>query len=151
MRPMVMRSLSIAGLVLAGGCGGESLPEGMPSLQEVRVTVLQNGSPVSDAVVMFEPVADGQRHASGTTDADGVAVMRTDNEFDGVPAGEYAVKISKNETYETGKTEVNDAGESVAVLDTKNLLPEKYASFATSGLKVTISNEPEEFEFDLVQ
>jgi hypothetical protein len=123
----------------------------MPSLQEVRVTVLQNGSPVSDAVVMFEPVADGQRHASGTTDAAGVAVMRTDNEFDGVPAGEYAVKISKNETYETGKTEVNDAGESVAVLDTKNLLPEKYASFVTSGLKVTISNEPEEFEFDLVQ
>ena len=149
MRLMVMLSLTIAGLVLAAGCGGQSLPEGMPPLQKVRVTVLQNGSPVSDATVMFQPMADAQRHASGTTNADGVAVMRTDNQFDGVPAGEYAVKISKNESYETGKTEVNDDGETVAVLNTKNLLPEKYASFATSGLKAVVSADSGDFQFDL--
>lgn len=149
MRSMAMLSLTVAGLVLAAGCGGQSLPEGVPPLQKVRVTVRQNGSPVSDATVVFQPVSNAQRHASGTTDADGIALMRTDNQYDGVPSGDYAVKISKNESYETGKTEVNDDGETIPVLNTKNLLPEKYASFATSGLKATVSAESGDFQFDL--
>lgn len=151
-----MRQISIVAWLMAtiasiAGCGGQAVPEGMLELHAVQVTVSQGGSPIPDATVMFQPEDNGQWHASGVTDSDGVAVLRTNNEFDGVPPGEYGVKITKTEAVETGDTEVNDAGETVPVLFTKQLLAEKYASFATSGLKATVSDGPKELEFDLTQ
>jgi len=95
MRTFTIFTLSIA-LLFQAGCGGnDGRPDDLPDLYSVSITVTQSGSPLEDALVTVinkTPATYGT--ASGTTDASGVAKLRTYG-FNGVPAGDYSVVIER--------------------------------------------------------
>jgi len=84
--------------VFTPGCG-KKLPPGMPKLHPASVTVTQENAPLDNAMVQFFPTdpALSQWGPSGTTDANGVAVLSTNGQYPGVPEGHYKVIVIKQE------------------------------------------------------
>ncbi|MCL2346667.1 MAG: hypothetical protein FWC50_00250, partial [Planctomycetaceae bacterium] len=58
-------------LLFFAGCNKQVLPDGMPKLYPVKMTVTQEGKPLTDAMILLTPV-DSQWPAQGTTDVSGV-------------------------------------------------------------------------------
>jgi len=87
---LIVALLSIA---LVAGCGGPRLPDGMPTLYPVTITVTQDGSPLDDAVVMLSGTE--QWISTGRTDARGNAVLYTQSFYTGVPEGTFSVTVTK--------------------------------------------------------
>jgi hypothetical protein len=84
------------------GCSTET-PEGLPSLSPCKITVIQDGQPLPGASVIFL-AADNSVSTKGKTwtpmgltDEKGVAVMRTNARYEGVPLGKYKILINKTE------------------------------------------------------
>ena len=103
MRTLTIFTLSIA-LLLQAGCGGDDgRPDDLPQLYPVTITIIQSGNPLEDALITLvnkTPATYGT--ATGTTDASGIARLRTYG-YNGVPAGDYAVVVEKRVT--EGQTE----------------------------------------------
>lgn len=156
--PNLTSKFSLAGGIIA--CGllltsfgcDESVakPDHIPPLTPLTVTVLYDGQPVEGASVLLAPES-GKYSAAGITDASGKAVMRTDGLYDGVVAGTYLASVTKKEKLELdlGPTPEDPAEYAAyeaklkAQPKPKHLLPEKYSSFGTSGLKVSITEGSE--------
>ena len=146
--PPVGAILLAACLIMASlGCNqGPQKPDDLPALTPCTITVTHNGSPVEGASVLLSPKS-GKHSAAGTTDASGKAAMKTNGMYDGVAAGEFLVTVTKLEdTGYVAPPEPEDPKEWEKWEEElknqpqpKNLLPEKYASFGTSELTVTIS------------
>lgn len=140
------------------GCLGESNPPTFP----VTGVVTLNGKPVEGATVIFSPTTEGAEAATGKTDATGTYSMTTYVNADGVRPGSYMVKVFKFESLAPPPSEsspnfdpnaeLEDEGYDPDQVDTraaKNLLPPKYSSEVTSGLKLDIKEEPQTFDIDL--
>lgn len=150
----------IAGCVLAASVGcdqGPAKPDNLPDLTPCTVTVMYKGQPVQDANVVLAPDS-GQFSAAGTTDAAGKALMKTDGKYEGVAAGKYRALVTKMEKVENtlGGTpqnpqEMEEYQKKVKAMPApKHLIPEKYSTFTTSGLTVTIAGgTPAEETFEL--
>jgi hypothetical protein len=83
-------------LIVGVGCGGKQRPNDLPPLYHCEITVIQDGKPLSDAMVLLYPLDGNLRFAiGGKTDQNGVLILKTDNEWDGVPEGEYRISVSK--------------------------------------------------------
>ena len=82
---------------LMTGCWGEPRPAGMPKLYPASIVVTQEGTPLEGASVLLFPEdsANSQWGPGGTTDASGVAVLRTNGKYPGAPLGSYKVAVSK--------------------------------------------------------
>ena len=82
---------------LVPGCQGrDAPPEGMPDLYPTSVTILQEGVPLAEASICLIPDEGTSPWSSGgSTDPNGVAVLRTHGKFPGVPAGSYRMTVSK--------------------------------------------------------
>jgi len=140
------------------GCGsGPTKPDHIPTLTPVDVTVTLNGQPVADASVLFAPEM-GQFAAAGITDSQGKTSLKTDGLYQGVAAGTYKVSVTKREVLELDLGETPDDPAEYAAYEAKlnaqpmpkHLLPERYASFSTSELKVTVTEGmPGQHTFDL--
>ena len=82
------------------GCSNR--PSGMPALHPCSITVTQDGTPLTDASVVLVNISDtdkGQAWAPmGKTDSSGVAVMRTNAQYNGAAAGKYRIIVEKTET-----------------------------------------------------
>jgi hypothetical protein len=106
MRTFLFLALSAA-LILQAGCGGDDgRPSDLPKLYPVSITITQADNPLEGATVTLTsktPTTYGT--ASGTTNASGIAVIRTYG-YNGVPAGDYAVSIEKqlSENQREGRT-----------------------------------------------
>jgi len=74
------------------GCGPK-LPDGMPKLYPVTITVTQDGTPMEGADVILSGVGDWM--STGTTDANGLAKLYTLGQYVGVPAGTHKVTVTK--------------------------------------------------------
>ena len=147
-------------LLATAGCGGPSIPDHIPPLTPCTVTVTYNGEPVEGASVILAPES-GQFSAAGLTDAAGKAVMQTDGMYDGVPAGEYRASVTKREKVELDMGPTPDDPNNLEAYAEyqkkikslpvpKYLVPERYSSFAKSGLSVSITEgEPVEATFEL--
>ena len=81
------------------GCGGQRLPDGMPRLYPVSVTVTQEGTPLANATVSLFPedAALQQWAPMGTTDAAGTAELFVNGLYKGAPLGTFKVAVSKRE------------------------------------------------------
>ena len=90
--------LSLVALLLTG-CGGEPRPAGMPKLYPVSITVLQEGTPLAGATVTLvsETPELARWGPMGVTDANGVAIMRTNGRYEGAPLGTFKIVVSKME------------------------------------------------------
>ena len=75
------------------GCGPK-LPDGMPKLYPVTITVTQDGVPLADANLILSGGA-GIWISTGTTDAQGTATPFTQGKYVGIPAGTFKVAVTK--------------------------------------------------------
>lgn len=157
--------LAAVALSSVSGCSGEA-GDRLP-VYPVSGTVTQNGEPVADAQVAFVPVGEGKA-ATGNTASDGTYELTTYTAGDGAAAGEYKVKITKMSRPPEGEASAADSGDESGELTEdesyvppgagggepdwtpKNLLPEKYADAAESGLTATVEPDGDNtFDFSL--
>lgn len=147
-RLMSLLLLSLASCFV--GCG-EGKPAHIPDLVPYSVKITHNGSPVDGAKVILSP-ASGTFSAAGDTDANGVAVLKTEGQYEGVVPGEYMVSVTKYEIIKTDFGPVPSDPKEYAEYERKlkaqpkpkNLLPEKFSSFSKSGLKASVSTGSKE-------
>jgi len=134
------------------GCSSEKRPVGMPPLHPCRVTIIQDGQPLADAMIRLHGTGSGtQWSSSGTTDANGVATLLTQGQFRGVPAGTYKVTVQKVETVSLATPEQLAALEKAKAenpqwYDPPNirqefwqLVEEKYMLVESTPLEITVS------------
>jgi hypothetical protein len=94
--------------------------------------VFLGDEPLKFGTVVFQPLQGGQP-AQGKVAADGSFVLSTFNESDGASVGRHRVKVAcytKQDPAAKGQA----SGDSLGDL----LIPERYASFAQSGIEVSV-------------
>ena len=102
--PLLVLTVS---LIFFIGCS-KKMPDGMPKLYPVSISVTQEGKPFADAVVSLryaDPSA-GTWAIGGHTGADGTAKLYTQG-YPGAPAGKFKVVLIKEDN--EGLTERGDA------------------------------------------
>lgn len=144
---LTLPTLILILLLSSWGCGsGHATPDHLPPLTPLTVTVNYQGNPVEGATILMSPDT-GKYAAAGTTDASGKAIMKTDGEYPGVVAGAFKLTVAKKEKIQIDiGTTPEDPAEYAAYQQKlkslpkpKHLLPEKYASFATSNLQLSVT------------
>jgi hypothetical protein len=118
-------TLTLSVVAVCCGCG-----PGGSDVTTVRGKITVNGAAVSGGLINF--LAAGARPAGGGINADGTY------EFD-LPPGEYQVRIDTPPALPAGYKE----GDPLPVLPPRQV-PEKYASFATSGLTAKVAAQGEQ-------
>lgn len=139
----LLLGLALLSLVGLAGCGKSLEPGKIP----FAVTVMYQGKPVEEAVVIF--VGEDDKYANGLTDSSGVADMGTLEPGDGVFAGKYKVGVDKSE--HISENDPNDpTGNRVLKSEDIFHVPAKYADFFKSGLTAEVTEEgPHEITFEL--
>jgi predicted small lipoprotein YifL len=74
------------------GCGTK-LPDGIPKLYSVTVTVTQDGLPLENANVLLS--GTDKWISTGTTNAQGIVSLYTQGKYPGVPEGTFKVSVAK--------------------------------------------------------
>lgn len=143
---------AIVGLVVCPGCGRAARSRPVETFH-TEVTVVLDGSPVAGAAVFFAPVGDGYA-AYGVTDDRGIAALTTFSEGDGAASGAYVVRLSKDQATRDPTVTLPDpdvdpdgyeqafasmVAEGKSPFESRNLMPEKYRTYDTSGLTATVS------------
>jgi len=99
-----------------------------------------DGEPVAGATVGFSTFNEETKKftyvCDGRTDELGRFQMTTYGKFDGAPVGEYTVTVLKRSKVDDGSTP-------------KHLLPEKYATSATSSLKFVVKDGSNDVNLEL--
>jgi len=145
-------ALMAAVTVFCPACSKSGRLEGV---QPVTGVVTYQGSPVTGATVTFSPQGGGVRAAAATTDAQGNFQLTTLQSNDGAMPGEYRVVVTKIETTSTEMTDEEmqkhiEKHGAPPTVESKNLLPEKYAKRDTTDLTATVKQgEKNHFEFAL--
>lgn len=129
------------------GCGS-----GSAGLLPVSGKITYQGKPVPNATVIFTPEMGAP--GIGITDGSGYYTLKTATE-NGVTKGQCKVSISADQADPNAKSDMTPeeyqkliaSGQSIPV-QSKKLVPERYASPATSRLSVTVGPETS-FDFDL--
>lgn len=139
---------SLAILFLAACAQEDKWVAGRPPVFPASGRVTYNGAPLAEAFVTFSPES-GTHGASGMTDVEGKYALTTFKQGDGAPAGNYTVTITKAEP----KVTPNPADpENLPPLkvEQRHLIPKKYSSPSTSGLKAAVTDGGENaFAFEL--
>ena len=133
---------------LSSGCGKSS---NVP-VAKVRGTITYRGSPVAKASISFIPEKVGTIPALATTDENGSFVMGTYGATDGAPVGSCRVAISLTGASPPLPEHLAKAEAAAETLRMpgKPLIPKKYFSPNTSGLKVDVlAGEDNVFDFKL--
>jgi predicted phosphodiesterase len=108
----------------------------------VRGKVYFDGTPAAMARVVFHLVIDKKTSwtADGMVEADGTFQLSTYRAFDGAPAGEYIATVVWRDPWADAQGRPGP-----------NRLPEKYASPATSGLRVQVRPGQNDFTLNLTR
>ena len=128
---------------VSAGCGGAPKPKDLPDLYPAPIKIVyDDGTPVEGAIVAVRlPKATGGRvwNLTGVTDATGSIVLKTDGQWDGAPAGQYQVMVTK----EISELDQGDGepGSSVSVKSITRFVNKKYNDPNTSGLTVDIKED----------
>jgi hypothetical protein len=125
------------------GCG----PKNPLGVVKATGTITMDAQPVAGALVTFIPKSEGEgKHASATTDANGVYVLSTQGAGDvmGAVPGTYNVTVIKNEAEQPkGKDsdvppEERQITDSYAAAKVIRHIAAKYAAPSSSGLTATV-------------
>lgn len=144
----------VSASVVLAGCG-TPLPPGAKPTKPTKVSVMYQGKPVENAIVTLISQGDPPVSATGTTDAQGVAKMKTPY-ADGAVVGTNKVMITKVET--TGEQPSVDQNSPEYKPPTGNepppvvkyLVPAKYGDFAKTDLTADVKDSgANDFKFEL--
>jgi len=130
---MLARMLTLLLVAAAGSMAGCGSTDGV-ALFPVEGEVRYNGQPVAGAQVVFHPcqARAGVPPARAQTDASGKFQLTTFNAHDGAPAGDYAVTV---EFFPLQRWQDE-------FLAGRNALPPKYATSATTDLRIQVASGP---------
>src|SRR5262245_51864345 len=154
LRANVCGRLLLLGSITLAGCG-TPLPAGAKPTKPTKATVIYQGKPVEGAIVTFIYQGDPPVSAIGTTDAQGVAKMKTPY-ADGAVVGSNKVMITKIETSgEQPSVDQNSpdykppTGNEPRPVVKYSLTP-KYADFAKTDPTAEVNDSSaNEFKFEL--
>jgi hypothetical protein len=118
------------------GCG-EPKPDGLPKLQPVSLSFIQEGQPCENASVHLNPVDENPWAVGGTADSTGTVVFRTHGKYSGAPAGKYKVTVSKTDREEIGPPpkDMFDIQQETVMYD---LVDPVYSNPATTPLEIEV-------------
>lgn len=143
-QPFLIPTLSLL-LIVWVGCTPSNRPPGLPKLYPASITLTQGGKPISDVSIQLIPKVESIWPVSGTTDANGTAMLVTYGQFPGAPEGSYTVAVSKTtiksdkpqDEYTSGITEI------FSLIEVEHTKPE------TSKLEMTVEKKPNSKTFEL--
>ena len=122
-------------VVVAVGCGRDP---NLPPLVPVKGTITLDGKPLVAALVEFIPVGTTRGNGgTGFTDAEGKYELRAPKGDQGVPVGEYRVRLSKL-VMPDGSPYSAESGLAPMDSDAKEVLPPRYCDFDQTVLKATV-------------
>lgn len=136
------------------GCGGDA------TVAKVSGTVTLDGEPVEGASVIFAPIGGG-RPATGQTDAQGNFQLSTFGSADGAMIAEHEVSVVKVEESSAAQAYVPEgeeppedqrdalSGDLGTGGRVKYLVPLKYATGKTSGIKLQVERAMEPVTLEL--
>lgn len=137
-------------LVLSLGCQTRERGN-IPRTAPVSGTVTLDGKPVAGAGVVFVPTGTPAYGAYAMTDSAGRFTLKCSETVKGAVPGNYLVQVTKVvPVTDNSQTVTAEEAEHEAQIkrrfssesdETKNVLPEKYASAKTSGIEVTVPAE----------
>lgn len=154
--------LIISIITFAAGC--PTTAENQLPTFPVTGKVTQGGAPVAGATVSFSPVTSGIPAALGRTNEQGVYTLGTYGTNDGAVAGDYKVMVSKSAGGSTsGPAGGHDpTGQNIPTgppaghnsrsnsgNGSGSLLPEKYASAASTPLSFVVEKKDNEYNIEL--
>ena len=92
------KSILILCFVTLLGCSQNSVPDGLPKLVSVTLTITQDGAPLPGAIVLLtDPSGSIRFTVGGMTDAKGTVVLHTHGRHKGTPLGKFKVHVTKTE------------------------------------------------------
>lgn len=134
--------ICIALMIPLCGCSSKKGIDGMPPLVPCQLTLMQGGAPAVGVVVIATSTTGNQSWAlRGDSDQKGEVVMKTQEKFPGLPAGEYVFAFSKYKTVPDPKSPVGETSVS--------LIEKKFTKAETSPVKITIGTDPVKQTIDL--
>ena len=142
---MLKKSVALFSLalvaVVAVGCGKSNKPSDMGELGGCVVKVTQDGAPLAGAEVIFHAQdPPNQKYTpSGTTNEKGEAQIKTYG-FEGVPAGEYKVTVTKLVIEEGELVVAEDGSESVEGGSEYQAVDAEYRDVNTTPLSITVTD-----------
>ncbi|EAQ80304.1 hypothetical protein DSM3645_10682 [Blastopirellula marina DSM 3645] len=128
-------TLFLIAVAFVGCTQKPDLPEGTPPLYPLTGTVVYDGQPLTDAVVVFNPT-QGEVAGSAMTDAEGKFRARAYPPHDGLPEGPYIVTVSKTKDIPLPADKYGQTGSR-----TEDVIPAKYKNAKTSQLTVDVAPE----------
>jgi hypothetical protein len=155
--PRFAIAVSVSALVVVVGCGGDE--SGLGRRYKVSGKVTYKGATVPHGTINFLPVkppAPEGRAATGEI-KDGYYSLTTSGDFDGALPGDYNVAIVAIDADLSaagagnvgGMIHQGDAAHQKALKAAKSLIPSKYTTGETSGLKATVDSSGKSHDFDL--
>ncbi len=150
-----MVALGASAVMAVLGCGDDS---GLPQRYKISGKVTYKGEPVAHGTVNFLPTKPPPEGRAATGDIkDGYYQLSTVGDNDGALAGDYKVAIVALEVdlskaaapkEQGGMIHQGDAAHQKAQKEAKPLIPLKYSTGETSGLKQTVDGA-KTINFDL--
>lgn len=142
---MLKKSVALFSLalvaVVAIGCGKSNKPSDMGELGGCVVKVTQDGAPLAGAEVIFhaQDPANQKYTPSGTTNEKGEAQIKTYG-FEGVPAGEYKVTVTKLVIEEGELVVAEDGSETVEGRSEYQAVDAEYRDVNTTPLSIVVTD-----------
>lgn len=131
--PAALRLTALAACLLAAGCSMESDAPKSATLYPVKGKVtLPGGKPLSGGRVVLVS-ADGLIAPGGSVGSDGTFTIKSGDDAEGAPAGDYKVRIEPDPAAKKGKPP----------------FPPRYTEEDASGLKVVVKAEPNDLALNL--
>jgi hypothetical protein len=162
---LLVAAPALLALVAAFGCGGEKLPAGMPKPVPTTITLTLDGKGLADASLTMIPSDGGQYTAVGTTDASGVAEMKTNGKFKGAVPGEYKIIVGAKDEIDYGELgppptgdpaamekwnrDVDAAGGAAVAFTRTSVVPQEFTAADTTPLTITVGEGKVAETFDL--
>lgn len=166
MKKTIVCACAILGLTaLLAGCGGKERPAGFPDLYPTTLTITQAGKPLAGASVNVYPI-EGTActwPVGGRTDNSGKVSLMTQSDFAGVPAGDFAVTVSKSEfSLKEDMTNADGepippetfAGQDLSKVDARfvnvaEMVPEEYLAAETTPLSISVQKGKNAFTLNV--
>ncbi|MDR0869495.1 MAG: hypothetical protein LBN39_01735 [Planctomycetaceae bacterium] len=110
----------------------------MPKLQSVTLSFTQEGEPLAEATVVLVPQFPCDWTIGGLTDASGSVKLRTHGKYEGAPAGQFKICVSKTVT--EGELPKMDASSAVVpTIPTYEVVEPQYGNAQKTPLEIEIT------------